>query len=216
MQVQPQSATQLVNTMDSFNICYRLIHELSLLICLNQDLCRLAVLFLASYPAGEVKIKGVCAAESVCALSLFLSLSPSSLRRPSASAYTASEQARTCVQATTREAPATTEGSVHSRIPLWNRFLPAPDFISTVRNSSSSASVFRLAERRGTLRSPSRRLPSPSSVGAPCFMSRGGECQTVTRGRRAHRFHRVLGLWMEVSTSCTTAPPCANWRVELS
>ena len=72
MQAQPQSATQLVNTMDSFNICYRLIHELSLLICLNQDLCRLAVLFLASYPAGEVKIKGVCAAESVCALSLSL------------------------------------------------------------------------------------------------------------------------------------------------
>ena len=189
----------------------RFINELSLLIYLNQDLSRLAVLFLASYPAGEVKIKGVCAAESVCALSL----SPSSLRRSSASAYTASEQARTCVQATTREAPATTEGSVHSRIPLWNRFLPAPDFISTVRNSSSSASVFRLAERPRTLRSRSRRVPS-SEVGAPCFMSRGGECQTVTRGRRAHRFHRVLRLWMEVSTSCTTAPPCANWRGELS
>ena len=170
MQVQHQSATQLVNTMDSFNICYRLIHELSLLICLNQDLCRLAVLFLASYPAGEVKIKGVCAAESVCALSLSFVLSLS-LRRPSASAYTASEQARTCVQATTREAPATTEGSVHSRIPLLNRFLPAPRTSfppCKIRAPLLRFSVLQSDEGHSVLRADDSPLPPRSARRALC------------------------------------------------
>ena len=165
MQVQPQSATQLVNTMDSFNICYRLIHELSLLICLNQDLCRLAVLFLASYPAGEVKIKGVCAAESVCALSL---LRPCG-GRPRPRTPRASRRVRACRPQRARRPPP--PRAVYTReyrsgidsFPLQTSFPPCE-----IRAPLLRFSVLQSDEGHSVLRADDSPLPPRSARRALC------------------------------------------------